>query len=133
MSKLVTAAHHIALKCHGAAEFEKVLAFYCGVLGLEAVRRWGDPETPGAMIDTGNGTMLEINANAADAPGQGALRHIALATPSADACAEAVERAGYPVFLGPKDIVIGSRPPLPARIAFCHGPVGEEVEFFQEL
>jgi glyoxylase I family protein len=30
----------------------------------------------------------------------------------------------------PKDIVIASEPPYPARIGFCIGPVGEEVEFF---
>ena len=39
---------------------------------------------------------------------------------------------GYEVFTQPNDIVIGSVPPFPARIAFCHGPVGEEIEFFQE-
>ena len=38
----------------------------------------------------------------------------------------------YEVFIQPKDIVIASTPEFPARIAFCHGPVGEEIEFFQE-
>ena len=133
MAKLITATHHIALKCHGAEQFEKMVDFYCNVLGLELTRRWGTADLPGAMIDTGNGTRLEINANAVDDPGQGALRHLALATPSVDACVEAVQKAGYEIFLGPKDIVIASEPPLPARIAFCRGPVGEEIEFFQEL
>ena len=32
----------------------------------------------------------------------------------------------------PVDIVIPSKVPFPARIAFCIGPVGEEVEFFAE-
>ena len=83
MAKLITATHHIALKCHGAEQFEKMVDFYCNVLGLELTRRWGTADVPGAMIDTGNGTRLEINANAVDDPGQGALRHLALATPAA--------------------------------------------------
>ena len=45
---------------------------------------------------------------------------------------EAVKAAGYEVFIEPKDIVIASNPPFPARIAFCRGPLGEEIEFFQE-
>lgn len=133
MEKLITGTHHIALKCHDAAQFDKMLDFYCNLLGLEVTRRWGSAEVPGAMIDTGNGTRLEINANAVNDPGQGTLRHVALATSSVDTCVEIVRKAGYEVFLGPQDIVIASEPPLPARIAFCYGPVGEEVEFFQEL
>ena len=31
-----------------------------------------------------------------------------------------------------KDIVIPSQPEFPVRVAFCNGPVGEEIEFFQE-
>ena len=32
----------------------------------------------------------------------------------------------------PKDIEIQSDPRFPARIAFCHGPLGEDIEFFCE-
>lgn len=45
---------------------------------------------------------------------------------------EAVRAAGYEVFVEPKDIEIASEIPFPARIAFCRGPVGEEIEFFHE-
>ena len=31
-----------------------------------------------------------------------------------------------------RDIVIASEPPFPAKIAFCRGPLPEEIEFFQE-
>jgi len=31
-----------------------------------------------------------------------------------------------------RDIVIASELPFPARIAFCRGPLQEEIEFFQE-
>ena len=43
-----------------------------------------------------------------------------------------VREAGYEVFIEPRDIVIASEPPFPARIAFCRGPLQEEIEFFQE-
>lgn len=41
-------------------------------------------------------------------------------------------KAGYEVFIEPKNIEIASMPVFPARIAFCRGPLGEEIEFFQE-
>ena len=42
------------------------------------------------------------------------------------------KKAGYEVFIGPKDICIPSDPEFPARMAFCYGPLGEKIEFFQE-
>ena len=36
------------------------------------------------------------------------------------------------MFIEPNDIVIRSDPEYPARMAFCFGPLGEEIEFFQE-
>lgn len=119
--------HHIALKCVGTEEYARTLRFYTGVLGLNVVRQW--PE--GVMLDTGGG-MLEIFSNGTDAPAQGPLRHLAFATKDVDGCLEAVRAAGYTVMTEPKDIVIPSNPPYPARIAFCIGPLGEHIEFFQE-
>lgn len=31
-----------------------------------------------------------------------------------------------------KDVLMLSEPPFPIRGAFCKGPLGEEIEFFQE-
>ena len=45
---------------------------------------------------------------------------------------EKLKAAGYEVFVEPKDIVIPSEPEYKARIAFGRGPLGEEIEFFQE-
>lgn len=53
-------------------------------------------------------------------------------TDDVDACVDAVKNAGYEVFIEPKNIEIASMPVFPARIAFCRGPLGEEIEFFQE-
>ena len=128
---MIKGVHHIALKCMGVEAFEETVQFYRDVLGLRVVRAWGEGEGSGIMLTTGD-AMLEIFASGTDLPGQGAIRHFALATDDVDACVRAVEAAGYEVFIQPKDIVIASTPEFPARIAFCHGPVGEEFEFFQE-
>ena len=53
-------------------------------------------------------------------------------TDDVDACVDAVKKAGYEVFIEPKNIEIASMPVFPARIAFCRGLLGEEIEFFQE-
>ena len=130
MSSLICGIHHVALKCNGTAEFKKTLDFYQNTLGLELVRSWGDGDKAGAMLSTGDG-LLEIFASGEPLP-QGTIRHFALRTERVDDCVAAVRSAGYPITVEPKDIVIASNPPFPARIAFCTGPVGEEIEFFQE-
>ena len=85
----------------------------------------------GIMFDTGNG-IVEIFNDGDGALDKGVIRHFAFATDDVDACVEAVKAAGYEVFIEPKDIEIASIPAFPARIAFCKGPLGEEIELFQE-
>ena len=51
---------------------------------------------------------------------------------SGPAAREIVEKAGYEVFVKPKDIYIPAENPLVARIAFCYGPLGEQIELFYE-
>ena len=131
MAPKITGIHHIALKARGTENYRQMFEFYHEILGLPIVRTWGEGEGSGAMLDTGAG-MLEIFATAPDRLGEGALRHIAFAVEDVDACIEAVRKAGYTVTMEPRDIVIASEPPFPARIAFCTGPVGEDVEFFTE-
>lgn len=129
---LIKGVHHIALKCKGTEAFKKALHFYCDLLGMPVVRSWGEGDSAGTMLAIGGGSMMELFASGEDEPGQGAIRHFALATDDVDACAKVCADAGYDVFIQPKDIVIASNPPFPARIAFVTGPVGEEIEFFQE-
>ena len=117
----------MALKCCGNEEFEKVVGFYRDVLGLEVLRSWNE----GIMLTTG-AAIIEIFNNGDDHPVQGAIRHFAFSTDNVDEVAEAVRTAGYEVFIEPKDIQIQSDPVFPARIAFCRGPLGEEIELFQE-
>jgi len=119
--------HHIALKCSSEEQYEKTVKFYTEVLGLPIVRTW----VRGTMISTGTGLIEIFNNGDGDLP-QGVIRHFALDVTDTDACVEKVKQAGYQVFEGPKDIEIPSDPPLPARVAFCYGPLGEEIEFFEE-
>ena len=124
---MITGIHHVSLKCGTTKEFEKAKDFYLDVLGFAPVREW--PE--GIMIDSGNG-LLEIFSNGPGVKSKGAVRHIAFAADDVDGVIEKVKAAGYEVFIEPNDIVIRSDPPFPARMAFCYGPLGEELEFFQE-
>ncbi len=126
----VKGIHHIAIKAKGLEEFDRTIDFYSNLLGMPVVRRWGEGVKQGAMVDTGAG-WLEIFANGDEIPLTSLLRHIAFEVENTDACVERVRNAGYKITMEPNDIVIGSVPPLPARIAFCIGPVGEEVEFFE--
>lgn len=124
---MVRGIHHVALKCRTPEQYEKTIAFYRDVLGMPVKRSW----VTGTMLDTGAGVMEIFNDAEDDLP-QGMIRHFALDVPDTDACVKAVKEAGYEVFVEPKDICIPSDPPFPARIAFCYGPMGEEIEFFQE-
>ena len=124
---LIKGVHHVCMKCVTAEQFAEVCKFYGTVLGLPVVRRWG----AGIMFDLG-GSLLEVFSNGTEALPQGVWQHIALATDDVDACVKAVSDAGYAITVESKDIVIASEPPLPARIAFCIGPMGEEIEFFCE-
>ena len=43
---------------------------------------------------------------------------------------EKVRAAGRPVIMEPSDKNLGGNYPI--RVAFCTGPAGEKIEFFQE-
>lgn len=124
---LVSGIHHVSLKCCNEEEYKRTRQFYEEILEIPVVRSWA----AGVMFDTGSG-LIEVFSDGDAALPQGTIRHFALATQDVDACVEAVQKAGYEVFVEPKDIKIASTPEFPARIAFCRGPLGEEIEFFCE-
>ena len=124
---MIKGIHHISMKCGTAEELAKVREFYIELLGLKIVREWAE----GIMIDTGNG-LLEIFTNAEGTRSLGAIRHMALLTDNVDEIVAKVKATGYEVFIEPNDKVIDSNPPYPIRMAFCYGPLGEQVEFFCE-
>ena len=110
----------------------KVKEFYQGVLGMPVIRSWGEPELAGFMFDTGAG-LVEVFTDAEGQLPQGSIRHFALKTDDVDGCVKAVREAGYPITVEPKDIVIPSQPEFPVRVAFCNGPVGEEIESSRKI
>ncbi|MBE7069424.1 MAG: VOC family protein [Ruminococcaceae bacterium] len=124
---MIKGLHHISMKCGTEEELAKVKEFYVDLLGLKICRTW--PE--GLMIDTGNG-FIEVFTNAEGIHQLGAIRHLALLTDNVDELAEKVKKAGYEVFIEPNDKVIRSEPEYKIRMAFCFGPLGEQVEFFCE-
>ncbi len=123
---LVKGIHHYCIKAPKEKRPE-IEAFYTGLLGLPLKREW----EAGYMFDAGN-ALIEVFYTDDEPRPQGTIYHIALATDDPDACLEAVRKAGYEVKVEPKDIVIPSKPPVKARIAFAFGPVNEELEFFCE-
>ncbi len=131
MSKLIEGIHHIALKAEGEAEFLKAVSFYQDVLGMPMIRSWESVAMRGAMLNTGN-SIIEIFSNGTDRPEQGSIRHFALKTRDVAACVKAVRDAGYAITMETIDKEIPTAPPFPIRIAFCIGPLGEEIEFFCE-
>ena len=124
---MVKGIHHISLKSSSDEELARAKDFYLNVLGLSVCREWPG----GLMIDTGNG-LIEIFANGTERLPQGAVRHFALATDDVDGLADRIRDAGYTVFVSPRDVTIPSEPPFPIRMAFCTGPLGEEIELFME-
>lgn len=125
--KLIHGIHHVSMKCCSAEEYAKMIHFYRDILGLPVRRSWAS----GIMLDTGNG-LLEIFPDGDEPLEKGVIRHFAFTVDDPDACIEAVRKAGYEVLIEPKNIMIASKPEFPARIAFCRGPLGEEIEFFCE-
>lgn len=124
---MIKGIHHISMKCGTAEELKKVKEFYIELLGFRICREWPD----GIMLDTGNG-FIEIFTNKEGEHRTGAIRHVALLTDDVDEIAGKVRDAGYEVVVEPNDKVIDSVPSYPIRMAFCFGPLGEQIEFFCE-
>ena len=124
---MIRGIHHISMKCEKADDLERVKLFYCELLGLKVKREW----PAGIMLDTGSG-LLEIFKSGGNGGVLGTIRHVALASDDVDRDIARVRDAGFEVFKEPNDLVIPSDPPFPVRMAFCFGPLGEQVELFQE-
>ena len=121
--------HHVALR---ARDFDASLLFYTQALGLTRKLAWGEDDRRAVMLDAGNGNCLEVFAGGADGPKpEGTLLHLAFKTPDCDGSLAAARAAGAVVTQEPTTVTIPSSPPATVRIAFCTGPDGEVIEFFQ--
>ena len=122
--------HHVAIR---ARDFDATVRFYTEGLGFKEKIAWGEGPKRAIMLDTGDGNYMEVFAGGSDAPKpEGAILHFALRTDDCDAALARARAAGAQVTMEPKDVDIPSTPsPTPVRIAFCKGPDGEIIEFFQ--
>ena len=125
--------HHVAIR---ASDFERTLRFYIDGLGFRPAVRWGEGDRRAALLDTGDGNYMEVFAGGRRAPGdpvpEGAILHYALRTTDCDAAIERARAAGANVTVEPKTLDLESDPiKISIRIAFCQGPDGEVIEFFQ--
>ena len=124
--------HHVAIR---ASDFDDTLRFYREGLGFRVAVRWGQGDGRAALLDTGDGNYLEVFAGGKRSPGEpapeGAILHYALRTADCDAALERARQAGAAVTMEPKTLALESQPKITIRIAFCKGPDGELIEFFQ--
>ena len=124
---MIKGIHHVSMKCNTEEEINKVKEFYISLLGLKIVRELPD----GFLIYTCT-VHIDIFTNADGEHRLGSIRHFALLTDDVDSLAEKVKDAGYELIVEPNDKVIKSVPEYPIRMAFCIGPLGEQIEFFYE-
>ncbi|MDE6707767.1 MAG: VOC family protein [Oscillospiraceae bacterium] len=122
---MITGIHHISMKCRNDAEYQKTKHFYTEILKLDIIKECDAC----LLLNTGAG-IVEIFKNSEETFQKGIINHYAFAVDDTDTYAELVKSAGYEVFVAPKNVLIGGDSAYPARIAFCKGPLGEEIEFF---
>jgi len=122
--------HHIAMRVR---DFDASVKFYTEALGFKEKIAWGQGDKRAIMLDTGDGSCLELFAGGTDEiKPEGCIIHFALRTNNCDAAIEQARKGGAEVTIEPKHVDIPSRPaPMPVRIAFCKGPDGEVIEFLQ--
>ena len=138
--------HHVAVE---ARDFEASLRFYVDGLGCVERLRFDEPGHTVALLDTGDGTYVELFSPSSAGPevaggpmpggavggtegpgGAGpALFHFALRVGDCDAATERAVAAGATLEEGPADMTLEGDPPVPCRYSFVRGPGGESVEF----
>lgn len=120
--------HHIAMN---VTDIERSIDFYSRAFGFAPVRRWGDSPRA-AMLNMGDGAILELFERPEANRGEGFLLHIALRSDDVDAAYAHALSCGAGERVAPKNIDIPAEHPFPVRIAFVTGPDGEPVELFHE-
>jgi glyoxylase I family protein len=121
--------HHVAIR---TSDWATTIGFYTDALGFREKISWGEAPKRAAMLDTGDGNYLEVFEYPEYRPDpNGAIVHFALRTDDCDTALERARSAGAEVTVEPKTFDIASSPVTPVRIAFCKGPEGAIIEFFQ--
>ena len=117
-----------------AADLDRTIHFYCGLLGLRLALRKRQASGELAFLDAGGG-MLEIFAPdepvapARDVPaGEAGVRHLTFAVTDVDAMIASLEAAGVPVVERPRD---AHNREMIRRVAFVRDPDGILIELVE--
>ena len=128
---------HMAI---AAKDFDKSLTFY-KALGMKVYTQWGEGDSRIALLDTGNGDLVELFARpdlvthkvASPADGNPFL-HFAFSAQNVDEAYRIALEAGATPVTPPTEMPLRSHPvSLTLRVAFVKGPSGEELEFFKTV
>ena len=123
--------HHLSLY---ASDFDKSLAFY-QKLGMSVYTAWGEGDNRIALLDTGDGTLLELFAKPGmSVPAEGRFQHLALHVENVEAALNTALAAGAKLQMPVTVMDLDSHPrKITIQIAFVYGPDGEVVEFIKQL
>jgi glyoxylase I family protein len=120
--------HHIAIE---ASDFERSLRFYTEGLGFRNVLTFPEESRTVAMLDTGDGTYVELFSGGSGEKPNGSLLHFAVRTDDCDAATERARATGGSITQEPTDAVLEGDPPVPVSYSYCEGPDGEQIELLQ--
>lgn len=123
--------HHLSLY---ASDFDKSLAFY-QKLGMSVYTAWGEGDSRIALLDTGDGSLLELFAKPGmDVPAEGRFQHLALHVENVEAALNTALAAGATLQMPVTVMDLDSHPrKITIQIAFVKGPDGEVLEFIKQL
>ncbi|MBQ3861574.1 MAG: VOC family protein [Clostridia bacterium] len=121
--------HHSALKVR---DLDEAIAFY-EKLGMKFYTSWGEGNGRIAMMDFGDGGILELFAGGNDNETVDAKYiHLALRVDDVDEAYGIALKAGAKPKSEPRVVPLDSKPvKLTLNCGFVFGPSGEEVEFFR--
>ncbi|WP_170419290.1 lactoylglutathione lyase [Ruegeria atlantica] len=136
MNKSISKGFRLAHTMMRVTDMEKSLDFYCGILGMEVLRRTDYPEGKFTNTFIGYGPeaefpTLELTANWDQDThydkGDG-WGHICIETPDVYAACEQLAAAGVNITRPPGPMKNGTR-----VIAFCEDPDGYKVELNESI
>lgn len=128
---------HMAI---AAKDFDKSLAFY-RALGLTVYTQWGEGDSRIALLDMGDGSLIELfskptlSTDRVAGPEDGnPFLHFAFSAQNVDEAYRIALEAGATSVKPPYEAPLDSHPlRLTLRVAFVRGPSGEELEFFKTV
>ena len=124
--------HHMALY---VSDFDKSLSFY-QKLGMKVYTAWGQGKDRIALLDTGDGSMLEVFSKPDECyPAEGRWQHLALHVENVEAALQKALDAGATLRMPVTVMDLADAQPrkITIQIAFVYGPDGEVLEFIKQL